>query len=257
MPVNNRYAALAARVYDLDKPVGRSFGDVEFYLERLKGLNGPVLEPAVGNGRLFVPLLEAGVAMEGFDASGEMLGYCRRACESRSLHAGLSRQTFQDFSYPERFDAIVVPLGSFQLITRHEEALAVLRRFHEHLAPGGRLILDLDAIDGFLGAPHSVRTWQAGGDELLTLTADRTGTDFVAQTTTTCLRYEHWRAGRLVDTEIDLFCLRWWGVAEFEMALRAVGFTEVVACGDYRHGRAPRMGDGIVTFEAWRDASGA
>jgi len=59
--VQNRYATLAAWVYELDKPVGRSFGDVEFYLERLQGVTGPVLEPAVGNGRLFVPLLEAGL----------------------------------------------------------------------------------------------------------------------------------------------------------------------------------------------------
>lgn len=249
--MQNRYATLATWVYELDKPVGRSFGDVEFYLERLQGVTGPVLEPAVGNGRLFVPLLEAGLDVKGFDASEEMLGYCRAACESRSLPAALSRQTFEGFSYDERFEAILVPLGSIQLIIDYDAALGVLKRFHDHLAPGGRLILDLDAIDGFLDAPHSVRTWKAGED-LLTLTADRIDTDYVAQTTTTSLRYEHWRAGKPVDSEIDLFALRWWGVAEFELALRAVGFTEVSSCGDYQHGRKPQKGDGIITFEAWR-----
>ena len=249
--MQNRYATLAARVYELDKPVGRSLGDVEFYLERLKGVSGPILEPAVGNGRLLVPLLEAGLDVKGFDASEEMLAYCRAACASRSLPVQLSAQTFEAFSYDERFEAILVPLGSIQLITDHEAALAVLKRFHDHLAPGGRLILDLDTIDGFLDAPHSVRTWKAG-DDLLTLTADRIDTDYVAQTTTTSLRYEHWRAGKLVDSEIDLFCLRWWGVAEFGMALQAAGFTGVAACGDYQHGRKPRKGDGIITFEARR-----
>lgn len=249
--MQNRYATLAAWVYELDKPVGRSFGDVEFYLERLNGVSGPVLEPAVGNGRLFVPLLEAGLDVKGFDASDEMLAYCRTACESRSLPASLSRQTFEAFSYDERFEAILVPLGSIQLVTDYEAALGVLKRFHDHLAPGGRLILDLDAIDGFLDAPHSVRTWKAG-DDLLTLTADRIDTDYVGQTTTTSLRYEHWRAGKLVDSEIDLFGLRWWGVAEFELALRAAGFVEVTACGDYQHGRRPHKGAGIITFEARR-----
>ncbi len=165
--------------------------------------------------------------------------------------SSLSGQTFEAFSYDERFEAILVPLGSIQLITDHEAALAVLRRFRDHLAPGGRLILDLDTIDGLLDAPHSVRTWKAG-DDLLTLLADRIDTDHVAQTTTTSLRYEHWRAGKPMDSEIDLFCLRWWGVAEFGMALRAAGFTEVTACGDYRHGRKPQKGDGIITFEARR-----
>ncbi|WP_244649064.1 hypothetical protein [Neoaquamicrobium sediminum] len=71
--MHNRYGKLASWVYDLDKPVGRSFGDVEYYLQRLAGCDGPVLEPAVGNGRILVPLLEAGLAVEGFDASEEML----------------------------------------------------------------------------------------------------------------------------------------------------------------------------------------
>ena len=30
------YGSLAALVYDLDKPVGRSFGDVELYSDRLR-----------------------------------------------------------------------------------------------------------------------------------------------------------------------------------------------------------------------------
>lgn len=249
--MQNRYATLASWVYELDKPVGRSFGDVEFYLERLQGVTGPVLEPAVGNGRMFVPLVEAGLDVKGFDASDEMLTYCRVSCESRSLPAALSRQTFEGFSYDERFEAILVPLGSIQLVTDYEAVLGVLKRFHDHLAPGGRLILDLDTIDGFLDAPHSVRTWKPGED-LLTLTADRIETDYVAQTTTTSLRYEHWRAGKLLNSEIDLFALRWWGVAEFELALRAVGFTDVSACGDYRHGSRPQKGHGIITFEARR-----
>ena len=67
------------------------------------------------------------------------------------------------------------------------------------------------------------------------------------------LRYEHWRDGRLIDTELDLFRLRWWGVTELALALRAAGFGEVVTSGGYDHGRAPRQGDEIITFEAVRD----
>jgi 2-polyprenyl-3-methyl-5-hydroxy-6-metoxy-1,4-benzoquinol methylase len=114
--MNNRYAKLASWVYDLDKPVGRSFGDLEYYRQRLEPRRGPVLEPAVGNGRVFVPLLEAGFAMEGFDAWEEMLACCREECKRRNLSARLTRQTFEDFSYDTGFSAIVVPAGSFQLL---------------------------------------------------------------------------------------------------------------------------------------------
>jgi len=72
--MQNRYGKLASWVYNLDKPIGRSFGDQEYYRQRLEhGDDGPILEPAVGNGRIFVPLLEAGFRIEGFDASDEML----------------------------------------------------------------------------------------------------------------------------------------------------------------------------------------
>ena len=33
------YGRLVARVYELDKPVGTSFGDIEFYLEHWYGLD--------------------------------------------------------------------------------------------------------------------------------------------------------------------------------------------------------------------------
>jgi SAM-dependent methyltransferase len=248
--MHNRYGTLASWVYNLDKPVGRSFGDLEFYRQRLEQCDGPILEPAVGNGRIFVPLLEAGFQIEGFDASEEMLGYCRDECRKRNLPASLSRQTFEEFSYDRRFAAIVIPAGSFQLITDETSAAAVLKRFHDHLAPMGKLIIDLDAIGSFLGASGSVRSWVTEDDDLLTLTDYRVETDYLAQTTLSHLRYEHWRDGNLIRTELDLFKLRWWGVYEFALALRAAGFTDVQVSGNYRHGQAPREDDEIISFEA-------
>ncbi len=253
--MHNRYGTLASWVYDLDKPVGHSFGDQAFYRARLLECDsGPVLEPAVGNGRLFIPLIEAGFEMEGFDASAEMLGYCRDECRKRGLSARLTQRSFETFVSPTRFSAIIIPAGSFQLITSTASATTVLRRFYDHLAPGGRLILDLDPIGGFLDSSESVRSWTTDSGDLLTLTARRVDTDYIAQTTLSHLRYEHWRDGVLAATELDLFKLRWWGVHEFELALRAAGFTDVAACGGYQQGRAPDRDDQIISFEARRPA---
>lgn len=251
--MNNRYGTLASWVYNLDKPVGRSFGDIEYYRERLSGCAGPVLEPAVGNGRFFVPMLEAGIDIKGFDPSEEMLGYCRTACEERSLDVErVSRATFEDFDHERSLAAIVVPLGSFQLITDVAAAKSVLRRFFQHLAPGGRLMIDLDAIGGFLGEGGRVRSWTTEDGDLLTLTDTRVSTDYIAQTTVTHLRYELWKDTKLADTELELFSLRWWGVEEFAMALREAGFVDVVASGNYQYGRAPQKDDETISFEARR-----
>ncbi|WP_202618550.1 MULTISPECIES: hypothetical protein [unclassified Ensifer] len=67
--MNNTYGKIASLVYNLDKYIWKSFGDVEYYRERLSGCLGPILEPAVGNGRALIPLLEAGLDVNGFDAS--------------------------------------------------------------------------------------------------------------------------------------------------------------------------------------------
>lgn len=147
--MENRYGKLASWVYNLDKPVGRSFGDLEYYRRLLSECEGPILEPAVGNGRIFVPLLEAGFPIEGFDASEEMLDYCRDECRRRNISASLTRQTFEEFSYDKSFAAIIIPAGSLQLITDAALAAAVLKRFYQYLVPNGRLIVDLDSIEGF------------------------------------------------------------------------------------------------------------
>lgn len=250
--MENRYGRLAAWVYNLDKPIGRSFGDLEYYQGLLASCDGPILEPAVGNGRIFVPLLEAGLPIEGFDASEEMLSYCQEACRARQLAAPLTRQSFETFQYDKRFGAIIIPAGSLQLITNSASAVAVLQRFYEHLAPGGRLLVDIDSIDSFLGSAHSIRSWRTEEGGLLTLTDHRVETDYIAQTTLSHLRYELWQNGRLADSELDLFKLRWWGVEELTLALDKAGFREIRVSGNYQHGRAPQKGDQTISFAARR-----
>jgi SAM-dependent methyltransferase len=258
--MNNRYGSLAAWVYHLDKPIGRSFGDagrsfgdIEFYREELKGCRGPALEPAVGNGRILIPLLEAGYDMQGFDASPEMLDYCRRECAARGFAPLLSLQRFEDFKVERAFDAIILPAGSFQLIVDAAVGRDVLHRFREALRPGGRLIVDLDPVSAFVDATDRQRSWQAGED-LLTLQERRLETDAARQTTVSLLTYEHWRRGRLILAEEELFSLRWWGVAEFEEALGAAGFVDLVVSADYRRGAAPDRDSKSITFEACVDS---
>lgn len=247
--MENRYARLASWVYNLDKPIGRSFGDVEYYRDRLTECGqGPVLEPAVGNGRILVPLAEAGFDICGFDASQDMLDYCKEALDLRGLSAEVSKQDFDSFSYDRSFAAIIMPAGSFQLITQTSKAVAVLERFRQALRAGGKLIIDIDPIGGFLGPSGTLRSWETPKGDLLTLRDDRVSTDYVRQTTLTHLRYEHWRNGQLISTELDLFKLRWWGVHELSLVMQAAGFSDIVVSGGYHHGKVPENEDESITL---------
>lgn len=247
--IENRYGSLASRVYHLDKPIGRSFGDIEFYRERLGNCREPVLEPAAGNGRVLIPLLESGLNMFGFDASPEMVAFCEEECTRRGFPTPVDIQTFEAFSYEHRFEAIILPAGSFQLIVDPAIALRVLNRFREALLPGGRLIIDLDLLSCLADAPGRARHWHDGQD-ILTLQEGSVERNFMRQTMLSQLRYELWREGKLVSTEMELFHLRLWGLTEFELALRIAGFSSIAIFGDYGRVARPEEAGQTITFEA-------
>lgn len=249
--LTNRYGELAAEIYDIDKPLG-ALPDTRFHLDRFAGFGRPILEPACGTGRTLAPFLEAGHDITGFDASPDMLIRCRARCAAGGWEPDLSQQRFDDFRYERRFGAILVPVGTFTLIDDAAVALAVLRRFREHLEPGGVLVLDIQGLNFLAGATPDRRRWTAPGGDVLTCEGVRTATDWLSQRAETTYRYERWRDHRLVDTQIDLMAQRYWGLDEFRWALEAAGFADVSVCGGYERSRGPGASDRVWTFEAVR-----
>lgn len=247
----NRYGSIAAEIYDLDKPAGDQ-PDTVFHLERFAGFTGPILEPACGSGRTLVPLLDAGCDVTGFDPSPEMLDRCRALCAERGYSPDLTNQRFEDFHYDRTFAAILVPAGSFTLIDSFDAAMAVLRRFHDHLEVGGVVVLDIQPL-WFLGTSgEDRRQWTAANGDLLTLEGRRVKTDWLAQRTEATLRYERWRDNRLIEAQLEPMTQRFWGREEFAFALGAAGFGEISVVGGYDRGRPPRSRDRVLTFEARR-----
>lgn len=250
-PHPNRYGAMCTEVYDLDKPPG-SLPDVPFYLERLAGTDGPILEAGVGTGRLLIPLIEAGLEVEGFDRSADMLASCARHCAARGLAPALRQARFQDFGYEHDFAAILVPAGTFTLLDDFAEALAVLKRFFDHLRPGGRLLIDLMPLGYLTNERPDIRTWTTPSGDVLRIEGRAVEIDLVRQRRVTHDRYERWRDGRLVETELEVMAFRLWGLKEFELALAAAGFTDILVGADHQPGRPPGRSSRILNFEAWR-----
>jgi len=249
----NRYGELAAEIYDIDKPFG-ALPDTAFHLERFAGFDRPILEPACGTGRTLVPFLEAGLDITGFDQSPEMLARCRARCAERGLSPDLGQQRFEDFRYPRKFGAILVPVGTFTLIDDMAVARSVLRRFRDHLEPGGVVVLDIQPLSFLANTKDDRRRWTAPNGDLLTVEGIRTTTDWLAQRREAMLRYERWRDNRLVETHMEPMAQRYWGLEEFGLFLEAGGFGQVSVVGNYDRSRGPRAGDRTLTFEAVRTA---
>jgi SAM-dependent methyltransferase len=249
--LTNRYGALAAEVYDIDKPFGR-LPDTPFWLERFRGFDRPILEPACGTGRTLIPLLEAGCDIVGFDRSPEMLERCRERLAGRGLSAEVSQQHLEDFRYAHAFGAILLPVGAFTLLDDLATARAVLRRLRDALEAGGVLIVDIMDLSGLASTRDDRRQWTAPNGDLLTIHGVRVKTDWLEQRSESLARYERWREHRLIETELEPMAQRYWGLREFGLELEAAGFRVANVVGGYDRSRAPRSGDWMITFEATR-----
>jgi SAM-dependent methyltransferase len=251
------YGELCTEVYDLTKPVGHSIGgDIEYYREKLKDCKGRILEAMVGSGRVIIPLLESGLTVDGVDYSPHMLSSCRARCEERGLHPNLYEANLVELSLPHKYEAIIIPGGSFLLIEKREESIQALRRLYEHLEPGGMLLLDLFLPDNNLGSSDLGRwrgtaTYHLPNGDIITLEEKLVEADwFFNQFQVSHLKYEKWRDGILLQTELQRFALRWYGVEEFKFILESVGFGDVVVCADYEEGKKPTSSNQKIVYQA-------
>lgn len=244
------YGELCTEVYDLSKPLGFSFGDVEYYKDRLKDVKGKVLEVGCGSGRVLIPLLQAGIHIDGVDNSAAMLDSCKRHLEGLGLAARLFEDEMHNFSLTDQYEAIIIPAGSFQLVEGREQANSALKHFYTYLKPGGRLILDLFIPTNFEENYASTRSWDTPDNEVIILEERRTECNQLEQRMVSILRYEKWKEGQLLQTELQRFPLSWYGNYEFELMLEKQGFEEVTKSADYKWMNTPATADQMITYEA-------
>jgi SAM-dependent methyltransferase len=121
--------------------------DQAFWIEEARAAGGPVLEIGSGTGRVLIPIARAGYEITGLDLSEHMLNVCRErlAREPAEVQGRvrLVRADMRQFDLEQSFALITTPFRPFQHLTTVEDQLSCLRGLHRHLAPGGRLILDL------------------------------------------------------------------------------------------------------------------
>ena len=138
--------AALARLYDLD--LADDPGDLDLLLALAARADGPILELAVGSGRLAVPLAGERYEVTGVDIDAEMLARARAAADTagkavtRRLHLVEGDARTIRLASAGAFGLAFIPLNSiFLLGTRADQAAAVVT-LAEHLAPGGIAVVD-------------------------------------------------------------------------------------------------------------------
>ena len=139
-------AAALARLYDLD--LSEDPGDLDLLLALAARANGPVLELAVGSGRLAVPLAEDGNEVTGVDLDPAMLARAREAADAAGKAVGRRLHLVEGDARTVRlldagdYRLAVIPLNSIFLMGSRADQQAAVATLAAHLAPGGLAMVD-------------------------------------------------------------------------------------------------------------------
>jgi SAM-dependent methyltransferase len=148
---NALYDSFIADYYDESPIVKGRTQDVAFYRGAARDFGDPVLELGCGTGRITMALAEAGKRITGLDLSERML---ERAVKKRGAlrveareRVHLIQGNMAGFDLGEKFRLVIIPFRPFQHLLEVHQQVNCLECVRKHLAPGGRLILDVFQTD--------------------------------------------------------------------------------------------------------------
>jgi SAM-dependent methyltransferase len=139
-------AVALARLYDVD--ASEDPGDLDLYRALAARTGGPILELAVGSGRLAVPLAADGFHVTGVDRDPAMLARARAAATRAGLWpAGIAlvAADVRGLILPDAgtYRLAIIALNSLLLLGRRDEQRAAIATLAHHLAPGGVAVVDV------------------------------------------------------------------------------------------------------------------
>ncbi|HEY1329464.1 MAG TPA: class I SAM-dependent methyltransferase [Casimicrobiaceae bacterium] len=236
--------ALGALFYDAERPPVRD-AELRWYVQHLPRDRGNVLEVMCGSGRLLLPLLRAGYAMHGLDASQALLDACAARVSAAHLHATLVHQEMHAVNLPFRYTAAFVAGGAFQRLVDPVAARNALARLRAHLVPPGVLLLDLSVPSTRaqrLGAALvEVRTARLSDGTRIALRSETT-THAEERIARTHNRYVHRRGAARLAEETESAAFTWYPPEEIAGLVADSGFDSVEI------GAAPCEVEGVEAY---------
>jgi SAM-dependent methyltransferase len=156
--------------------------DVQFYVALAKEADGPLVELAIGNGRVAIPVAQAtGRPVLGIDSSPAMLEQARARAVAAGVELDLREGDMRELEIAEPAALIYCPFRALLHLPTWSDRRRTFERVAASLVPGGRFAWNAFAFDHRVAAsldgrhhkapvPHSVR--YAVGDNRIDLTLD-------------------------------------------------------------------------------------
>jgi SAM-dependent methyltransferase len=160
--------------------------DIPFYVVLARETEGPLVELAVGSGRVAIPVAQAtGRAVLGVDSSPAMLAQARTRAIAAGVELELRESDMRDFSVEEPAGLVYCPFRGLLHLPTWADRRRVFERVATALRPGGRFAWNAFAFDHAIAArldghhqdepvPHELR--YAVGDNRIDITLEGGGT---------------------------------------------------------------------------------
>jgi SAM-dependent methyltransferase len=160
--------------------------DIPFYVELALAAEGPLVELAVGNGRVAIPVAAAtGRKVIGIDSSPAMLELARAGAKEADVELDLREGDMRDFALAEPAGLIYCPFRALLHLPTWADRRRTFERVAASLRPDGRFAWNAFAFDHKVAArldgtpqerpvPHEVR--YAPGDNRIDILLEDGGT---------------------------------------------------------------------------------
>jgi SAM-dependent methyltransferase len=102
---------------------------------------GPVLEFAIGTGRVAVPLAERGVPVSGIELSPSMVDQLRRKVDDATIPVVVGDMATAEI--PGTFSLVYLVFNTIGNLRTQAEQVACFRNAARHLRPGGRFLVEV------------------------------------------------------------------------------------------------------------------
>jgi SAM-dependent methyltransferase len=119
--------------------------DVPFYVDEARASGGPVVELAVGTGRIAVPIAASGIRVIGVDSSQSMLEICAERAALAGVELDLRFGDLRDPPVSERVPLVICPFRSLLHLRTDADRRRALRSVRRLLVPRGRFVFDVFA----------------------------------------------------------------------------------------------------------------
>ena len=113
--------------------------DVPFYVELARDSEGPLVELAVGTGRVAIPIAkETGRPVLGIDSSPAMLAQAKERAKAAGVDLELRQGDMRDLELDEPAGLVYCPARALGHLPTWADRRRVFERVHGTLRPGGR-----------------------------------------------------------------------------------------------------------------------